>query len=425
MTHRPGSSDCEVAVIGAGPYGLAVGAHLKAAGVETRVFGDAMSFWRKNMPKGMYLRSPRRATSISDPNRALTLDAYSGCRVAPAEEQVPVETFVDYGLWFQSRSAPDLDRRVVARVAASPRGFVLTLLDGEAISARRVVMATGLEKQHVIPAAFERLPAELASHTVAHADLTVFRGKHVAVVGRGQSAIESAVLLHEAGAEVETISRGAIRWLGGAHAAGRRRAIRGWVGEALAAPSAVGPFPLNWIAETPGLIHRAPQAARARFNERCLRAAAAGWLRPRFLGVKENSGGAIVAATVEGDRVALQLNNGRVVFDHVLLATGYAIDIAKPGILAPDLLDAVVRREGSPILSTGFESSVPGLHFVGASAVASFGPLMRFIAGSGFAARSVTRVVARTQVAARRPRRQNAQDDAQDDAFAGKSQATI
>lgn len=417
MTH-PASADCEVAVIGAGPYGLAVGAHLKAAGVETRVFGEAMSFWRKNMPKGMYLRSPLRATNISDPNGTLTLDAHAGDRGAPVGERLPIETFIDYGLWFQSRVAPDLDRRVVAHVAASPRGFVLTLADGATIGAKRVVMALGLERQQFVPAVFERLPADLASHTVAHADLTGFRGKRVAVIGRGQSATESAVLLHEAGAEVEIISRGAIHWLGGVHAADRRRAIRGWMGEALAAPSAVGPFPLNWIAEMPGLVHRAPQAARSRFNERSLRAAAAGWLRPRFLGVKENPGRTIVDATVEGDRVALQLDCGRAVFDHVLLATGYAIDIAKPGILAPEVLDAVLRRQGSPILAAGFESSVPGLHFVGASAVASFGPLMRFIAGSRFAARGVTRAVARTQGQALRSRRQS-------DDFAGKTQATI
>ena len=75
----------------------------------------------------------------------------------------------------------------------------------------------------------------------------------------------------------------------------------------------------------------------------------------------------------------------------MLLGTGYRIDIAKLGILPPDLLGKIARRGGSPVLAAGCESSVPGLHFVGASSVDSHGPLMRFIAGAGYAGRSVTR----------------------------------
>src|SRR5215472_17796598 len=69
--------DCEVAVIGAGPYGLAVAAHLRAADISTRVFGRALSFWRENMPKGMRLRSPWIATQIADPDRRFSLDAFA------------------------------------------------------------------------------------------------------------------------------------------------------------------------------------------------------------------------------------------------------------------------------------------------------------------------------------------------------------
>ncbi len=58
-------------------------------------------------------------------------------------------------------------------------------------------------------------------------------------------------------------------------------------------------------------------------------------------------------------------------------------------ILVPQLRSRIVRHAGSPVLSGGFESSVEGLHFIGASAVASFGPLLRFIAGAGFAARRI------------------------------------
>ena len=95
---------------------------------------------------------------------------------------------------------------------------------------------------------------------------------------------------------------------------------------------------------------------------------------------------------VARDRIALRLDDGsRVEADHVLLATGYRIDIARFGIFAPELLRRIERMDGSPALAAGLESSVPGLHFVGSSAVMSFGPLMRFVAGAGHAARAVAR----------------------------------
>ena len=132
---------------------------------------------------------------------------------------------------------------------------------------------------------------------------------------------------------------------------------------------------------------------RAWISARSLRAAAVWWVKPRFEGVRVKAGQAIVRAQTKGDRVALQLDDGAGVYDHVLLATGYRIDIAKAGLLAPELLRRIVCTDGSPVLAAGFESSVPGLHFVGSSSVRSFGPLMRFIAGAGYAARQVTGAV--------------------------------
>jgi len=69
------SKDCNVLVIGAGPYGLSSAAYLRSAGVETRVVGDPMSFWEKQMPKGMFLRSGWKASTIADPRAEVTLDA--------------------------------------------------------------------------------------------------------------------------------------------------------------------------------------------------------------------------------------------------------------------------------------------------------------------------------------------------------------
>jgi len=385
---------CDVAVIGAGPYGLAVAAHLKAAGIAARVFGDPMSSWRDNMPKGMRLISPWSASHIADPGRKFSLDLFAHQHAIERQEQVPLEQFGRYGEWFARQTVPDLDPRKVIRVEDTGRGFCFVLEDGEPLRAQRIVVAMGFTNQEVRPAPFDGLPAALVSHTRQHERLDQWRGKRVAVVGRGQGACESAALLREAGSDVELICRGDVRWLaapndGGAHDDEWRSRLR----EFLAAPSAVGPFPLSWLNELPGIEHRVAVSVLSWIGARSLRPAAAWWVRPRFDGVRLQSGRRIVSATTRGNQVGVELDSGLRVYDHVLLATGYKTDISRLRILAPELMREIVCADGSPVLTAGFESSVRGLHFVGASAAISFGPLMRFIAGTGYAARSVTRSV--------------------------------
>ncbi len=381
---------CEVAVIGTGPYGLSIAAHLAQAGVSTRVFGQPMSFWRDHMPKGMRLRSPWRATHISDPDRAMSLDAFAIEHNTAIGEPLSLERFIAYGTWFQQRALPDVDRRTVQLLEAAGSGFQMTLAGGEICAASRVVIATGLANQEFRPAAFQDLPAALVSHTCEHADFAPFRGKHVAVVGRGQSACESAVLLAEAGAEVELICRDEIRWLGATANEARTQKSAPSLREALSAPSAVGPFPLDWLVELPAAVHRMPPGLRDWFTKRCLKAGAAGWLKPRFGAIKCLSGRAIVAAHCRGHRIALDLDNGSRAFDHVVLGTGYRIDLARIHFLSPQLAGRIACTDGSPLLRAGFELSVPKLHFAGSYAVRSFGPLMRFIAGAPYTARAIT-----------------------------------
>jgi hypothetical protein len=395
---------CEVIVIGAGPYGLAIGSHLKGAKVDVRVFGQAMSFWRRNMPRGMKLRSPLGATSIGERTGRLSLQAFDQFRgVLSRKYPMPLEEFVQYGEWFQQHAIPDLDTRKVDQVAAASGGFQLSLDDGGTVFARRVVIAMGLGKQEFRPPEFNGLPPELVSHTCEHDSMARFRGMHVAVIGRGQSACESAALLQEAGADVDLICRGDVRWLGQKpkpqvtrkgepwheEPSGRER-LRQYLSNMLMAPSAVGSFPLSWAAEVPGVVHHFPSELRRWLNARSLQAGVVTWLLPRFEGVRVNAGRTILGAQLDGSRVRLKLDNGSVAYDHVLLATGYAVNLAKLGVLANDLRDRIRCIGGWPELTRGFQSSVQRLHFVGASAVASFGPLMRFIAGTGYAARSVT-----------------------------------
>jgi Pyridine nucleotide-disulphide oxidoreductase len=395
--------NCAVAIIGAGPYGLAAAAHLRAANVPIRIFGKALSFWRASMPTGMKLRSPWVATHIADPHRRHTLDDYYSLAGMDPPKLLPVEKFIDYGMWFQKRAAPDLDVRTVTRVQAIDGGFRLALEDGDSFVAKRVVMATGLLGHEYRPQQFDGFPRALVSHSCEHTDSERYRGKRVAVIGRGQSACESAALLHEAGAEVEIICRGNLIWNADPSQRGMlRKSLRALLGDMLIPPSQVGPFPHNWINEAPSIIRHFAQPARDRWNELNLRATAILWLRPRLQDVVVDQGRTILAARKEGDGVTLTLDDATKRFDHVLLGTGYRIDVEKMRMLDPKLRARIARHHGLPVLNGGFESSVPGLHFVGAAAVASFGPLLRFIAGSGFAARRITRAALRTAAQGRR-----------------------
>jgi FAD-dependent urate hydroxylase len=390
MTRAGLEDDSEVAVIGAGPYGLAVAAHLRSAGISTRVFGRPMSFWREHMPKGMRLRSPWIATHIADPAKRLSLDVFARQVALSPQDQLPLERFVQYGDWFAGQAVPDLDQRKVLRVENAEPGFRLVLEDEHAVRTRRVVVAMGLAHQDFRPPQFAGFEPELVSHACEHASLDKWRGKRVAVVGRGQSACESATLLRDAGSQVDLICRGEVHWIGVApDKADHQRDWRWRLRELLQSPSAVGPFPWSWLNELPGIERRLPGGLRSWISARSLRAASARWVA--LDGVQVLAGRAVRNVSRRGTSVAVELDDGVRAYDHVLLGTGYSIDIAKLGVLSAELLGKIARRGGSPVLAAGFESSVPGLHFVGASAVDSHGPLMRFIAGGGYAGRAVTR----------------------------------
>ena len=209
-------STTDIAVLGAGPYGLAAGAHLnQIKGLDVRVFGEPMDFWHSHMPEGMFLRSPWAASQISAPRKALTIDAFRDATGTAVSKPIPLARFVEYGRWFQSQAVPQLDHRKVSHIERDSNIFRLTLADGEQIKAKRVVIAGGIGPFARRPAQFEGLFPQFVSHSSDTNNVRRFKGKRVLVVGAGQSALESAALIHEAGAEVEVVMRAAgIHWLG-------------------------------------------------------------------------------------------------------------------------------------------------------------------------------------------------------------------
>jgi FAD-dependent urate hydroxylase len=397
-----------VAVIGAGPYGLSTVAHLRDAGVPTVAFGDAMSFWREGMPSGMMLRSSPRASSISDPRGELSLRRWAqehGCELG---EVLPLKDFLEYGMWFKERAVADLDARAVAQVREQGGGFELTLSDGERLEVERVVVAVGLGSFPRTPAVFAGLPSTRVSHASVNTAMEAFRGQSVAVVGIGQSALEGAALLHEAGARVEVLGRRpAIRWLGAwsdVSANGEDAPIvpsvpapykQTWRARTglhwRPAPTEVGGRFESWLGAAPDVVRHLPRRIRTPLTASCVQPAGSWWLPERLHEVPISLSCEVLAAQEREGQVQLRLDDGseRHV-DHVLLGTGYAVDVHQYPFLDTALNARLRTVDGSPVLGRGFESSVPGLHFVGAPSCESFGPAMRFVVGTAYAAPTLT-----------------------------------
>lgn len=384
----------DAAVVGAGPYGLAAAARLRAAGREIQAFGQAMEFWQQQMPRGMLLRSAWEATHIGAPEGDLTLDSYEQSHGTQLSSPLPLESFVAYGCWFGEQAVPDLDPRKVTRIVRSPDGFTLELEDQELVQARRVVVAAGLFPFAYHPSQFDGLPPGLVSHSSQHTDFSRFRGRSVTVIGGGQSALEYAALLNEAGASVEVIMRAeSVRWLHRSKWATRHR---NRLERAIDPATDVGPIGLSWLVNQPFLFRRLPRHLQEDVSYRCIRPAGARWLQPRLESATITTGRHVVSASPDGRGVRLVLDDGGTrTADHLLLATGYRVDVSRYPFLDPDLVRGLDCAEGYPVLSAGLESSVPGLHFLGAPAAYSFGPTMRFVSGTWFASQEVTRHITR------------------------------
>ena len=389
---------CDVAIIGAGPYGLSATAHLRTVkGLDVHTFGEPMSFWERNMPAGMLLRSGWAATHLADPDQSLTLERYQAASSRRFSIPVPLDCFIDYGRWFQRQVAPDVDQRKVARVELDVKGFRLTLEEGEPVVARRLVVAAGIGSFASRPARFDGFPNSLVSHTCEHRELGKFRGKQVLVIGAGQSALESAALLHESGANVEIVSRARqIHWLGGLVSRTIHSGLGPTISSLLYAPTDVGPAGISQVVARPDLVRRLPRSTQDWLRKKSIRPAGARWLVARLQNVPMNLGCSVGSATPFGERIKVRLDDGiEKTVDHVLLGTGYRVDVSKYDFFSPELAKAIDCFRGYPRLGEGLEASVPGLHFLGAPAVWSFGALMQFVVGTHYAARALLRCVAR------------------------------
>ena len=391
ISPRAARPDLDVAVIGAGPHGLSATVHLRRAGIAAHAFGKPMSFWQ-SMPKGMSLRSNMSATNMIEPEGPLSLATYMAENGERFGHPVSLRRFVDYGLWVQRNAVPDLDTRRVACVDRAHGAFVLDLEDGERVTARRVVVACGIAPFARIPSGFDDLPTAMVSHTGDHDDPAAFADKRVAVVGAGQSAFESAVLMSERGAEVEVIARAPeIVWL----RAWSPIHLMGPLGRIVYAPTDVGPLWYSRLVAAPAVFTRLPRDTQDRIAYRSIRPACSYFVKVRVDGIKLTTATQVTRGEVMEGGLRLSLSDGTTRdVDHLVFGTGYEVDVKRYPFLAEGIRQTLRVVDGYPVLRSGLQTSVDGLHVMGAPAARSFGPTMRFVSGSWYGGQRVAHAIA-------------------------------
>jgi thioredoxin reductase len=393
----------EVAIVGAGPYGLSIAAHFRRRGIPFRIFGRPMDSWVSHMPAGSCLKSDGFASNIYDPDNEFTLEKFcaeQGIEYAHTGIPVRIETFSAYGIAFKNRMLPELDERLVENIDRAPQGFVLRLEGGETVEARRVILAVGISHFPHIPENLAHLPSEFLTHSYRHENLESFRGRSVAVIGAGASAIDLAGLLRDVGADVQLVARPTELKF---HTAPKDQKPRTWWDNVRHPSSGLGPgVRSRFFSDAPNLFYFLPESLRLKIVRRSLGPSAGWFARDKVMGrVPLVLGCTPEGAEVQNGKVHLRLrgkdgSRREIVADHIVAATGYKVTLERLKFLGADIRSKVRTVDGAPVLKSDFESSVPGLYFVGLAAKNTFGPVMRFAFGAGFAAENLTETMVKS-----------------------------
>ncbi len=394
------STDLDIAVIGAGPYGLSIAAHLRAKGHSYRVFGNSMESWRKFMPTGMILKSEPFASNLWDPDRRFTFTRYCTAQRIPYQpvgEPLSLALFLNYAEWFRQNTGEEPNQIAINRIRRTHAGgFELQLSDGQQIKSRRVVLATGHMAYAVLPQELSALPTPGVVHSSRIAPVEEYANLDVTVIGAGQSALETAAILHECGARVRLLVREShIEWW-------NEPATNRSIFQRLRSPDAA--VARGWeslaIAELPRVFRLFSPKKRHPYVADAYGPGGSWWLRDRVEGrIEIRLATRVTGADQTDGKVRLHLTSStgpaELLTDRVIAATGFKVDIGRLDYLDAALKHDIQREAGGiPALSPTFESSVPGLYCVGITSAPVFGPIMRFMYGAKHAAPLVAKGLA-------------------------------
>jgi FAD-dependent urate hydroxylase len=358
----------DLLVVGAGPYAYSAASCARDHGIDTRVVGLPMSFWREQMPTDMFLRSgPDWHLDAAGEH---TFAAYFEDRGLNRAENdpVPIGVFLDHTDWFRAQKGFDVDERHVDTLEVDGEGFLATMEDGSTITAEKVLAAPGIRHFTALPAWHEGVPEHRRAHTCDLVDFDGLAGARVVVVGGRQSAYEWAALLCDHGAaSVDVVHR---------HAAPAFERVS-W--------EFVNPYVEQTLAQRGWWRSLSADEQRTIALEfwQVGRLTLEPWLTPRLTpDVVTVHASCEVVGVEEGDEASvLGLTDGsRLTADFVVFASGYRADIGRVPYLEP-LLDDLAVADGFPQLSEGFETSVPGLFMTGFASTRDFGPFYGFTKG--------------------------------------------
>jgi FAD-dependent urate hydroxylase len=355
------------------------------------------------MPVGMNLKSEPYASDIAAPEAGYDVAAYCRLHDVPYVDRIgplSLERFVDYAEWYIKELVPDISDATVTQVSTAADGFGVSFAESESRIARTVVVATGTLPYASIPGELAGLPADLVSHSSDHHQLGQFRGRTVAIVGAGQSALETAALLHESGADTKLLARRpAIQWLD------RNPEQLGHLGHVRRPTTKLCEGWHCAVWNSPDAFRLLPRDTRVAKAKTVLGPAGAWWLRERVEGKLEVlTASRIREAVPRGSGLRLLFDDERrssLDVDHVVAGTGFRVDVARLGFLPQSLLARIETLSRYPVLTRSCESTVPGLYFVGAHAAVSLGPSERFLAGTHNCVRQLSRSVIRRLAVAR------------------------
>jgi len=339
------------------------------------------------MPQGMLLKSERFASNLWDPRRRYTLRRYCegrGLAYQPVGSPLSLELFLEYAEWFRQQTAIEPREPKVRQLRRAPGGFELQLADGSSFTSRRVILATGHMAYRWVPPELAHLPEPLLLHSTRIGDVRGYEGRDVCIIGAGQSALETAALLHENGARVRVlVRRPRVDW----NTPSKPRSLP----SRIVAPDAG--VAAGWksvaVSELPRVFRWLfPPEKRHRFVAGSYGPSGSWWLRERVEGriaLQLSSPVRSAEPTGQGVRLRLQMPGGVTTLDtqHVVAATGFRIDIDRLDYLDPSLAASIAREAaGIPALDSCYETSVPGLFIVGVASAPVFGPIMRFMYGA-------------------------------------------
>jgi hypothetical protein len=356
-----------------------------------------MNTWRAHMPLGLFLKSEPYGSAISAPVPGYDIATYARLhgfddyvdRVGP----LSLERFLGYADWFTEQLVPDIRDLKVTSVVPSGDGFKVEFADEAPMLARVVIVATGILPYAHLPAELSGMP-DLITHSAVHDRLDTFGGRRVAVIGGGQSSLQTAALLHEAGADVQVVMRGqGIVW------EEMRTADLSLIGRVRRPPVQLCEGYSCVVYNSPDLFRLMPESLRAKKALSTFPPSGAWWLHDRVQGVVDVlTGHRIVGAESHGSQVRLRLDGPKqssIEADHVIAGTGFRVDVAKVSFLSGEIQAAIKKRINCPLVNRAGESTVPGLYFAGVNTAVSLGPGVRFISGTHATVAQLARSVGR------------------------------